>query len=318
MWVILLVLCCFAGVTAYYKYFYAPHRTLVLDFEKKNYNSSYYETVLISNDLCVSEDEHEAEYEPNTKRLKAAGLFDVSSAETIYAHNIHKKLYPASTTKILTALIAIKHCNMDDIVTISKNASADSFAWDEATCGLEKGDKISLENLLYGLLLCSGNDTAVAIAEHISGSVDEFAELMNAQANELMATNSHFMNPSGLYHSDHYTTAYDLYLIFNECIKQPEFVKIISAAKHTAEIESADGTMRKEKWIPTNFYATEKVKSPDDVTVIGGKTGTLEVAGNCLIIMAEDKENNPYISVVMGSDTKKVLYQDMNKMMKGI
>ena len=133
-----------------------------------------------------------------------------------------------------------------------------------------------------------------------------------------MATNSHFMNPSGLYHDDHYTTAYDLYLIFNECIKNPEFVKIISAKNYTAKIESKDGTVKKIEWKPTNFYAAGKAKSPKNITVIGGKTGTLEVAGNCLIIMVEDKDKNPYISVVMGSDTRNVLYQDMNRMMKGI
>ena len=87
---------------------------------------------------------------------------------------------------------------------------------------------------------------------------------------------------------------------------------------HTAKIESVSGAIRKEKWEPTNYYAAKKAKSPENVTVIGGKTGTLQIAGNCLIIMAEDKDKNPYISVVMGSDTRKVLYQDMNRMMKGI
>ena len=109
-----------------------------------------------------------------------------------------------------------------------------------------------------------------------------------------------------------------MYLIFNECIKQPEFVEIISANKYTAQIKGIDGETRKEKWTPTNYYASGKAKSPKNVTVIGGKTGTLQIAGNCLIIMAEDKSKNPYISVVMGSDTREVLYQDMNKMMKGI
>ena len=131
-------------------------------------------------------------------------------------------------------------------------------------------------------------------------------------------TNSNFMNPSGLYDDNHYTTAYDLYLIFNECIKNEDFVKIISAESYTAEITKPNGSIEKIKWEPTNYYALGSAKSPENVTIVGGKTGTLKVAGNCLILMAKDNSDNPYISIVMGADSKDYLYQDMTKLLSEI
>ena len=127
----------------------------------------------------------------------AVGLFDVNNAETDCAYNIHKKIYPASTTKILTALVALENGNLSDTVTVADEADSGKFAADEQTCGIKAGDQLTLEDLLNGLLLYSGNDNAVAIADHIAGSTEKFAEMMNAEAKKLMATNSHFVNPSG-------------------------------------------------------------------------------------------------------------------------
>ena len=141
------------------------------------------------------------------------------------------KIYPASTTKLMTALVALENADLSDVVTVSQNADMNSFAADEATCGIQAGDKITLSDLLYGLLLHSGNDNATAIAEYVGGSMDGFAKMMNKEAKKLMATGTHFVNSNGLHNDDHYTTAYDLYLIFNECIKNDDFVslsKIIS------------------------------------------------------------------------------------------
>ena len=166
-------------------------------------------------------------FEPES--VHAVGLFDVNNAETDCAYNIHKKIYPASTTKILTALVALENGNLSDTVTVADEADSGKFAADEQTCGIKAGDQLTLEDLLNGLLLYSGNDNAVAIADHIAGSTEKFAEMMNAEAKKLMATNSHFVNPSGLHDDNHYTTAYDLYLIFNECIKHDDFVKIINS-----------------------------------------------------------------------------------------
>ena len=287
------------------------------DFENKIYNTSYHKEDLFASSICIV-NSTESKDISNVSDLKAYGLFNLNDNETYYTYQIHDKIYPASTTKILTALVALENGSLDDVVNISKNACSTSFAWDEQTCGIKEGDTLTLEDLLYGLLLYSGNDTAVAIAEHIGGSIEEFAEMMNQKARELLATNSHFTNPSGLYDDNHYTTAYDLYLIFNECIKHEEFVKIISANEYTAKIIRSDSSQATLKWEPTNYYALGNAKAPENVSIIGGKTGTLKVAGNCLILMAKDSFEHPYISIVMGADSKDYLYKDMTTLLAEI
>ena len=287
------------------------------DFETDNYNKAYHKEELFASSLCVvnlSDTKELSDISP----LKAFGLFDITDQDARFAFQIHDKIYPASTTKILTALVALENASLDDQVLVSKNACSNSFAWDEQTCGIKEGDTLTLEDLLYGLLLYSGNDTAVAIAEHVGGSVEKFADMMNQKALELMATNSHFTNPSGLYDDEHYTTAYDLYLIFNECIKHDDFVKIISAESYTAEITRDNEEHIDIKWEPTNYYALGSAKSPENVTVIGGKTGTLKAAGNCLILLAKDHSERPYISIVMGADSKDYLYKDMTTLLAEI
>lgn len=228
------------------------------------------------------------------------------------------KIYPASTTKLMTALVALENADLSDVVTVSQNADMNSFAADEATCGIHAGDKITLSDLLYGLLLHSGNDNATAIAEYVGGSMDGFAKMMNKEAKKLMATGTHFVNSNGLHNDDHYTTAYDLYLIFNECIKNDDFVKIIKSKSHTAKFTGSSGAVRSITWEPTNFYATGEAEKPDNVTVIGGKTGTTKLAGNCLVLLTEDENNHPYISIVMNADTKPLLYKDMTAIVEAI
>lgn len=143
--------------------------------------------------------------------------------------------------------------------------------------------------------------------------------MMNAQAAELMATNSHFVNSSGLHNEEHYTTAYDLYLIFNECIKHQEFLDMIGSDSYTAHITEVDGTSSDMELAPTNYYASGEAALPTGgATVIGGKTGTTDEAGNCLILLNRDTEQNPYISIVMGADTKELLYEEMTAMIDSI
>ena len=293
------------------------------EYEASQYNKSIYKADLFAENLCVAAEDVPFDgaadaAQPQTDTFTAAALFDVDRSEVDFAYHIHDRLYPASTTKIMTALVAIKNADLDEVVTVGADADAGSFAADEQTCGLKAGDQLTLKDLLYGLLLYSGNDNAVAIADHVAGSTEAFAQMMNEEAAELMATDSHFLNSNGLHNENHYTTAYDLYLIFNECIKHDEFVEIINAKSYTANITGADGTLRQIKWEPTNFYAVGEARKPDNVTVIGGKTGTTKEAGNCLILLSEDEKKSPYISVVMGADTKSILYEDMTGLIEAL
>lgn len=290
----------------------------LVSWEKEHYNKNIYEADLYASDLCVASGDVDLEGFAGVDDVHAAGLFDLSDSTVAYGSHLFDRIYPASTTKILTALVALNNSSLDDVVTVSKNAAAASFDPAAQVCGLKAGDQISMEDLLYGLLLHSGNDNAVAIAEYIAGDAETFADMMNAQAADLLATGTHFVTPNGLHDPDHYTTAYDLYLIFNECIKHEEFVKIISTPAYTASITGADGSVRQLTWEPTHFYAKGEAALPEGATVIGGKTGYETEAKDCLILLDEDTNGDRYISIVMGAESKPVLYEKMTSVIDQI
>ena len=289
-------------------------RNYTASYEEENYNTSVYQGTMFAADLCVAADQVDlAGFEPDTD-LHAAGLFDLEAGSVLCGYKLYDRLYPASTTKIMTALVALKYGNLDDEVTVSANAT--DFNWDEVTSGLRTGDKVTMYDLLCGLLLHSGNDCGTAIAEHIAGSEEAFADMMNEEAAALGATGTHFVNPHGLHDENHYTTAYDLYLIFNECIKDERFVEIISMESYDGTLTGADGTVRKETWTPTQAYGAGAATEPDGIRVLGGKTGTTQQAGNCVILYDEDLSEHPYISVIMGADGTTRLYEQMNTLMQ--
>lgn len=284
-------------------------KSYVTEYEAKSYDKSVFTGSLFATNLCVATNNKELANYTTDASIRAVGLFDVNNSQVLYAQNLHERIYPASTTKLLTAYVVLKYGNLSDMVTVSENAT--QFESAAQVCGLQAGDQLTLEALLNGLLLYSGNDNAVAIAEHISGSVAEFSDLMNKEARNIGATNTHFINPHGLHEDEHYTTAYDLYLIFNECIKDERFVNIIGQTSYTATITNPNAGTRTATWLPTNYYSLGKVAQPDNVTVIGGKTGTTDQAGSCVILLLRDSKNNPYISMVMGAPNKDTLYKDM-------
>ncbi|MGC4019614.1 MAG: D-alanyl-D-alanine carboxypeptidase [Muricomes sp.] len=268
---------------------------------------------MFAKDLCVTDTDVLLDEYGADAGVHAAGLFDLKNEKVLYADRIHERLFPASTTKIMTAYIALKYGNMEDVVTVSPEAT--NFSYDEQVSGLMTSDTITLYDLLCGLMLQSGNDCGVAIAEHLAGSVEGFVNIMNEEANALGATNTHFVNPHGLHDDYHYTTAYDLYLMFNACAKDQRFMDIISMSHYTGTITSADGTVRTQEWYPTNYYSKGVVNSPAGITVLGGKTGTTDEAGACVVLYDQDSQNNPYISIVMGASDKSVLYGDMSALL---
>lgn len=292
------------------------NNTYCTAYESETFTQGLYQETLYASSLCVGTDkELDLTNGIYSDSFHAAALFDVENGRPLYARNMFDKLYPASTTKLLTAYVALKYGNLEDTVVVGRNATV--FEPEAVLCGLMEGDRISLADLLGGLLLYSGNDNAVAIAEHISGSVEAFAELMNQEAWQLGATHTHFVNPHGLHDENHYTTAYDLYLIFNACLKDSRFVDFISAPNYTGTITDASGYVRHLTWTPTNHYTAGMHPSPDGIRVIGGKTGTTNEAGSCLIIYnvtskSSDGREHPFITIIMGEDTKPDLYHDMD------
>ncbi len=248
--------------------------------------------------------------EDNNIAATSSLLINNTENEVIYADDIYKKMYPASITKIVTALVVLENGNLDDTVTISKNASNITEVGAKL-CGFKEGDTISLESLLNIFLIYSGNDAGIAIAEHISGSEEAFAEEMTQAARKLGAVHSNFVNSHGLHDEEHYTTAYDLYLIFNELLKHEEFISIIHKSSVTADYVQADGTTKSHQYMNTNRYLLGKTSAPDNITVIGGKTGTTNAAGSCLILYSIDDKGNEYISVVLQAQGGNNLYKEM-------
>lgn len=271
-------------------------------------------TSLFAEQLCVGGEKNTKTDKIDVADAGSSAVFTTADRKVTYAHDIYEKRYPASTTKILTAYLALKYGNLDDEITVSDNAIYSLMAG-SSICGLKPGDKITLREALYGLMLCSGNDAANAIAEHISGSTDKFAELMNQEAKELGATHSHFVNPHGLPDDDHYTTAYDLYLIFNAAIKNQDFVNYISTKTHDTSYTDKNGDTVKQTWYNTNGYLTGAFQSPEKVTVVGGKTGTTGEAGCCLVLMSENSQKQPVISIVLKAQSKQHLYTLMREML---
>lgn len=270
---------------------------------------------LMSSKVCVANENTEND-QVDMSLAESAGLFDITNLETVYAKNVHEKLYPASTTKVLTAYIVLKHGNLDDVVTVSKENIA--LEKDSSNCGLKTGDQISIKDLLYGLLLKSANDAANVLADYISGSTDEFARLMNEEARALGATNSHFVNAHGLHDDDHYTTVYDLYLIFQKALENEEFREICGSTSYQASYTDASGKNVTAQWDNTMQYFTRNKIPPEDVTVLAGKTGTTTKALSCLVLLSENKAGEEFISIILKSQDRGVLYEEMNDLLEEI
>ena len=311
---LILCLVLFMGAgTAAVVLFLSNNGSNIKEYEKDSYTGSIYQGQMFAQDLCVASGDVQLSGFEDDTTLHGAALFDLENESVVYGYNLYDRLYPASTTKVLTAYVALKYGNLEDQVTVSANAT--DFNWDESICGLQTGDTLSMYDLLCGLMLVSGNDAAAAIAEHISGSTEEFAELMNREAAALGATGTHFVNPHGLPDDNHYTTVYDLYLFFYACMKDERFVDIISMDSYTVELKGADGTVRTDEWEPTHFYASGEATAPEGIHIVGGKTGTTLKAGNCVILYEEASDGSPYISVIMGAETKPLLYEEMNRLL---
>ena len=266
--------------------------------------------------LCVTAENVTEGTDLSLSEIGAAGLFDINNAEVIYARNIHEKLYPASLTKIMTALVALKYGNMDDVLVASENVIIEEYG--AQVFGLEPGDSMTLNQAMHILLIYSANDVALMIAEHIGGSVVGFSAMMNEEANAIGATNSHFVNPHGLSDDNHYTTAYDLYLMFQAAMQYEEFKQIIAMDSYTTVFTNHEGKQTEATVKSTNQYLIKNYTAPENITVVGGKTGTTNAAGNCLMLLVKDVSGNQYIAIIMRAKERAILYQDMNELLAEI
>ncbi len=266
-------------------------------------------------DICVCDDDFDS-MRLSIDEAEAGGLFDATAAETVYAKNVHEKLNPASLTKVMTAYIALKYGHLEDTLTASSNVIITESG--AQLLGIKEGDKMTLEQALNALLLYSANDAGVLIAEYLSGSVEKFAAVMNDEAKKIGATNTHFTNPHGLTDEEHYTTAYDLYLMFNAAMQFEEFRRIINTTEYKSEYKDREGNPKKIEISTTNAYLKGDCNAPEGVNVIGGKTGTTKAAKSCLILLSNGPDSHTYISVILGSTDHDTLYQNMTTLLEDI
>lgn len=265
----------------------------------------------------VSVSDNEASISDTTITTDAALLIQTNTQEALYYKNIYEPLAPASLTKLITGLLVLKYGNMDDIVTITEEMVYTDVAGAQMA-GFAAGDQVSVRDLFYSMIVYSGNDTSTALGIHMSGSVEEFAKLMNSEAASLGAANTHFVNACGLDEDGHETCAYDLYLMFNACMQYEDFRNAISQTSYTVNYTSASGAAASKTLPNTNLYFTGDYTPPEGVHIFGGKTGTTGAAGACLILYTTDDGENSYISLILGGDDKPELYQQMNSLLSMI
>lgn len=266
-------------------------------------------------DLCIATGNLMSD-DVDVTKATAALLCDVNDKEVLYAKNPHERLYPASLTKVMTALVAIKYGSMDQTLTATNSVNITESG--AQLCGVKSGDRMTLNQALHILLINSANDVAMLIAENVGGTVERFIEMMNEEAKTLGATNSNFVNPHGLSDDNHYTTAYDLYLIFNEAVKYEKFTEIIRMSDYETSYYDSKGKVKEFSCHNTNWYLNGNAQIPENITVLGGKTGVTSAAQHCLLILSKDVSGAPYISVILKSESRDVIYTQMTELLNKI
>jgi serine-type D-Ala-D-Ala carboxypeptidase (penicillin-binding protein 5/6) len=217
---------------------------------------------------------------------KAAAVMDATTGQVVFEKNAHERRAQASTTKMMTALVTLSDAKLSDIVTAGPNVKT----VEPSIIGLDPGDKLTVEQLLYGLLLPSGNDAAVDLAEYVGGSIPQFAEMMNAKAADLGLKDTHFVTPHGLDVDGHYSSAYDLAVIAKTALQNPTFEKIVATRDYRVQGPPA-WLFRNNNQLLTAYPGAD-----------GVKTGYTDNAGHCLV-SSVTRDGHRAISVVLDSDS---------------
>ena len=255
------------------------------------------ETASSNTKEIVEEEAEEAEPQINSR---IALIYDRTSGKIMYEKNGNKQTPMASTTKIMTAIVVLENANLKDVVTIDSKAAG----MGGSRLGLKMNDKITVNDLLYGLMLRSGNDAAVALANYVGGSIEGFAETMNAKAKEMGLTNSHFVVPHGLDNEGHYTTAYELAKMADYALQIEKFKEIVSTYSTTITING----------YPKAINNTNKLLG-SVAGVYGVKTGFTNGAGRCLVAACE-RDNLDIITVIIGADTNNQRTEDSKELIE--
>ena len=259
--------------------------------------------IFIPNCLVFAESDNSVENEVNLEINSPVALLIESETGTIlYEKKAFDKMYPASTTKIMTAILALENCDLNDIATVSRDAVM-SVPVDYTNANLQVGEELTIKDLLYAFLIPSANDCGYVLAEHIAGSTEKFAEMMNLKATELGCKNTNFTNPSGIHDDNHYSTAYDLALIGRYAMKNETFREIVSTSSYNLPATNKyDSTDR--RFVSTNFLIRESQTKYYYEYATGVKTGFTDEAGDCVVASAK-KDGIEYIAVILDAGYNK-------------
>ena len=253
---------------------------------------------LLSNATFATATEKKTKNWPSAPSVNAesAILMDLSSGAILYEKNAHKPQYPASITKIMTTLLAIENCSMGEIVTFSHDAVF-GIEMGSSHIGIDEGEKLTVEQSLYAIMLASANEVSWGVGEHVAGTLSAFADMMNARAKELGCLNTHFVNANGLHHDDHYTTAHDMALIARAAMQYETFRKITATKRYTIPPTNKHDVdnifLNHHQMLMGNNYPQYKYEY-----CTGGKTGYTSKAGSTLVTFAK-KGDMELVCVVM-------------------
>ncbi|MBP5490881.1 MAG: D-alanyl-D-alanine carboxypeptidase [Lachnospiraceae bacterium] len=273
--------------------------------------------------ICdITEDMMNRDYvfDPDNTKLERAAAFVInrSTNELLFGYNMLTPVYPASVTKLLTTLVVLRECDLKDTVTIDAEIAAMKRG---SVAELNEGDVITVYNLLVLVLTSSANNAAMALAKYVAGSEDAFVEKMNQVMDDLGVNNTNFLNASGLHLAKHMTTAYDMYIVYQECTMYSAFRDIMKLTEGEYDYTNANGERGLRPYFTTNCFKPskerEKTKNsrtyplPEGFRILGGKTGTTDYAGYCLILHVADAEGTEYILGAFHCATEEKLYTKM-------
>ena len=227
-------------------------------------------------------------------------LMDLKTGKILYEKDKDRKMYPASLTKVMTAIVVLENCDLNEVATVSYNAVM-SLSSGYVTANLQAGEELTVEQLLYVLMVGSSNDAAIVLAEHVAGSVEDFADLMNEKATQIGCTSTHFVNPNGVHDENHYSTAYDLALIAKYAMQNQTFRNLVSTTSYT--LPATEKYERNDRLFTTtnSLLIVNNNDRADNYYykyATGIKTGFTTPAGNCLIASA-NKNGLDLLTVIL-------------------
>lgn len=268
--------------------------------------------ILLPMNTILASDIDKTDYNPDniTTNSPSVLLMDAKSGNILYSKNIYERRYPASTTKLMTAILTLENCELDEIVKVSHNAIF-SIPIGYSHASLQEGEELTVEELLNVLLIPSANDAAVALAEHIAGSVENFSEMMNEKAKELGCLDTHFVNPNGIHNENHYSTAYDLSLIGKYAMKFDEIMNIAKVSQYT--LPKTNKYDKENRVFNATNALIDNLENYYYEYATGLKTGYTDKAGYCIVTTAK-KDNIELLGVVIGSDSISDRYEDCIKL----